>query len=171
MIKLIGAAIIILATTWAGFEAAKHLALRPKQLRQIKLALQSLEAEIMYGQTPLQDAARKLSKLVPMPLSLFFESFSSLLSSGNTTVKQAWEESLERVWGLMALKQGEFEILVQFGETLGRHDRHHQQKQILLTLTHLEREEAEAIDRQLKYEKMMKSLGFLSGLLLTLLLL
>ena len=29
----------------------------------------------------------------------------------------------------------------QFGETLGRHDRVSQQKQIMLTFTHLEREE------------------------------
>ncbi len=48
MFKLIGAAIIIIATTWAGFEAAKKLSMRPRQLRQLKVAMQSLEAEIMY---------------------------------------------------------------------------------------------------------------------------
>ena len=53
---------------------------------------------------------------------------------------------------------------------LGKSDKYHQQKQILLTLAHLEREESEAIDLQGKYEKMMKSLGFLSGLLLIILL-
>ena len=58
----------------------------------------------------------------------------------------------------------------QFGETLGRHDRISQQKQIMLTLTHLEREEADAIQAQATYEKMVKSLGFLSGLLLIILL-
>ena len=58
----------------------------------------------------------------------------------------------------------------QFGETLGRHDRISQQKQILLTLTHLEREERDASDKQQKYEKMIKSIGFLSGLLLIILL-
>jgi len=71
---------------------------------------------------------------------------------------------------LTALKQGEFEIMKQFGETLGRHDRLSQQKHIMLTLTHLEREESEAIQSQMKYEKMVKSLGFLSGLLLIILL-
>ena len=53
MFKLIGAILIIVATTWTGFEAARHLSERPKQLRQLKSALQSLEAEIMYGHTPL----------------------------------------------------------------------------------------------------------------------
>ena len=67
---------------------------------------------------------------------------------------------MKEVWGITALKKNEFEIMKQFGETLGRHDRVSQQKQILLTLTHLEREESEASDKQQKYEKMMKSLGF-----------
>jgi stage III sporulation protein AB len=71
---------------------------------------------------------------------------------------------------LTALKQGEFEIMKQFGETLGRHDRYSQQKQIMLTLSHLEREERDACERQAKYERMVKSLGFLSGLLLIILL-
>ena len=69
-----------------------------------------------------------------------------------------------------ALKKKEYEILRQFGETLGRHDLISQQKHIKLALTHLETEEAEANLAQAKNEKMVKSLGFLSGLLLILLL-
>ncbi|MDM5211737.1 stage III sporulation protein SpoIIIAB [Peribacillus sp. RS7] len=170
MFKLIGAAIIIIATTWAGFEAAKKLSMRPRQLRQLKVAMQSLEAEIMYGHTPLKEAARKLSKQMPKPLSIFFDTFANRLESGETTVKEAWDDSLKKIWQSLALKQGEFEILSQFGETLGKSDKYHQQKQIMLTMAHLEREESDALDRQGKYEKMMKSLGFLSGLLLIILL-
>lgn len=170
MFKLIGALIIILATTWTGFASANKLSMRPRQLRQLKVAMQSLEAEIMYGQTPLKEAAQKLSKQMPKPLSSFFEMFSKRLESGETTVKEAWDESLERIWESLALKQGEFEILSQFGETLGKSDKYHQQKQIMLTMAHLEREESDALDRQAKYEKMMKSLGFLSGLLIIILL-
>jgi stage III sporulation protein AB len=57
----------------------------------------------------------------------------------------------------------------QFGATLGQHDREHQQKQIRLTLNHLEREEGDAIESQNRYEKMLKSLGFLTGLLIVIL--
>ncbi|MDQ0231932.1 stage III sporulation protein AB [Metabacillus malikii] len=168
--KLIGAFLIIIATTWAGFEAAKHLSARTKQLRQLKVALQSLEAEIMYGHTSLIVASKNISKQLPMPLAMFFEHFSAKLSKGNTSVKVAWEESLNEVWRFTAFKQGEFEVLTQFGETLGKHDRISQQKHIKLALTHLEREESDAVDRQQRYEKMVKSLGVLSGLLLVILL-
>lgn len=170
MLKLVGAIIIMAATTWTGFEAARNFSLRPRQLRQLKSALQSLEAEIMYGHTPLHEASRRLAAQLTEPISKFFEKFSARLTDTETTVIEAWEESLNEVWKLTALKQSEFEIMRQFGETLGRHDRKSQQKQIMLTLAHLEREEAEAREKQMKYEKMMKSLGFLTGLLLIILL-
>lgn len=170
MIKLFGAVFILVATTWAGFEAAKHLSERTRQLRQLKVALQSLEAEIMYAHTPLTRAAENIAKQMPKPLSLFFDSFSKKLARGHTSVKVAWDESLQEIWKLTAFKQGELEVLKQFGETLGQHDRVSQQKHIKLTLTHLEREETDAVDRQNRYERMVKSLGFLSGLLLVILL-
>lgn len=171
MIKLIGAVFIIIATTWTGFEASSHLSERPRQLRMLKSALQSLEAEIMFGHTPLHEASKRLSTQMAKPLSWFFESFADKLVRSNTTVKLAWEESLKETWKMTAFKQGEYEIMKQFGETLGQHDRISQQKQIMLALSHLEREEQDAYDRQAKYEKMVKSLGFLSGLLLIILLL
>lgn len=170
MIKMMGAIIIIVATTWAGFEASRHLHERPKQLRLLKSALQSLEAEIMYGHTPLHEASRRLGSQLNKPLSWFFETFAKKLTETETTVKEAWEESLTEVWKLTAFKQGELEIMKQFGQTLGQHDRISQQKQIQLTLTHLEREEADAQEKQMKYERMVKSLGFLLGLLLVILL-
>lgn len=170
MMKIIGAIIIIVAATWTGFEVARHFHERPRQLRLLKSALQSLEAEIMYGHTPLHEASRRLAAQMTAPLSQFFETFASQLTDTETTVRDAWETSLKEVWKYTSLKKGEFEIMKQFGETLGRHDRASQQKQIQLTLLHLEREETDALGKQATYEKMVKSLGFLSGLLLVILL-
>lgn len=168
--KLLGAIIILIASTWTGFEAARHLSERPRQLRQLKVALQSLEAEVMYGHTPISEAMMNLAKQMQKPLSWFFESFAKKLRSGETSLKVAWDESLQEVWKFTAFKQGELEVMRQFGETLGQHDRASQQKHILLALAHLDREENDARDIQSRYEKMMKSLGFLAGLLLIILL-
>lgn len=170
MIKILGAFIIIMATTWTGFEVSRHLSERPRQLRQLKMALQTLDAEIMFGHTPLHEASRRLATQMLGPLAEFFNIFSNKLTGTDTTVKIAWNESLEEIWPLTALKESEQEILRQFGETLGRHDRISQQKQIMLAITHLEREEIDARDKQIRYEKMVKSLGFLTGLLLIILL-
>ena len=124
----------------------------------------------MYGHTPLHEASRRLAEQLNEPLSSFFASFADRLIKEDTTVKEAWAVSLNDIWKKTAMKGTELEIMKQFGETLGRHDRLSQQKQIMLTLTHLEREEAEARETQGKYEKMIRSLGFLSGLLIVILL-
>jgi stage III sporulation protein AB len=166
----IGAVLIIFATTWTGFEWAKKLNERPRQLRQLKVALQALEAEIVYGLTPLDEACYHLSTQLTKPLNGFFEEFSDRLKEAETSASEAWVDSLDNIWPYTALKNGELEILRQFGTTLGRHDREQQQKQIRLALAHLEREESEAIDNQTRYEKMVKSLGFLSGILIVVLL-
>lgn len=168
--KWIGAVCIILATTWSGFEASRLLRERTKQLRQLKMALQALEAEIMYGHTPLIDASLRLSQQLSRPLSWLFESFAQKLQKGTMNARQAWEESLHEIWKMTALKQGEFEIMKQFGETLGQYDHEIQQNYIRLTMVHLEREEGDAIEKQQRYEKMMKSLGVLTGILIVLLL-
>ncbi|WP_409297840.1 stage III sporulation protein SpoIIIAB [Peribacillus sp. SCS-26] len=171
MLKLIGAGLILSAASWGGFDMARRYTERTRHIRQLRSSLQALEAEIMYSHTPLKDASVKLSRQLPKPVSNLFDSFAVRLGDLGTTARDAWEGSLKEVWPELSLKREEFEILAQFGETLGMHDRASQQKQIHLTLTHLEREEKEAADRQLKYEKMLKSLGFLSGLLLVILLL
>ncbi|MGG4000379.1 stage III sporulation protein SpoIIIAB [Anoxybacillus sp. CHMUD] len=168
--KWIGAVCIILATTWSGFEASRLLRERTKQLRQLKMALQALEAEIMYGHTPLIDASLRLSQQLSRPLSWLFESFAQKLQKGTMNARQAWEESLHEVWKMTALKEGELEIMKQFGETLGQYDHEIQQNYIRLTMVHLEREEGDAIEKQQRYEKMMKSLGVLTGILIVLLL-
>ncbi|MFC0561626.1 stage III sporulation protein SpoIIIAB [Halalkalibacter alkalisediminis] len=169
--KLIGAVVIILATTWLGFEFAKRLSERPKQLRQLKVAIQSLEAEIMYGLTPLAEASEHIAKQMPKPISYFFEHFSNRLLTKQETAFEAWEESLKETWNLTSMLDSEREVMMQFGATLGQHDREQQQKQIKLTLAHLEREEHEAKERQHRYERMIKSLGFLTGLLIVILML
>ncbi|WP_400242311.1 stage III sporulation protein SpoIIIAB [Niallia sp. JL1B1071] len=170
MVKIIGAILILASTSWGGMEFSKLLSQRPKQIRALKSALQSLEAEIMYGHTPLHEASRRLAEQLSDPLSSFFGSFAERLIKEDTTVKEAWSLSLNDIWKKTAMKDTELEIMKQFGETLGRHDRFSQQKQIMLTLTHLEREEEEAREIQGKYEKMVRSLGFLSGLLIVILL-
>lgn len=168
--KWFGALLIIITSTWAGFNLSKRYRERTSQLRQLKVALQTLEAEIVYGLTPLSEACQKISSMIRYPLSEFFGRFSEKLSHGNCSVSEAWNESLQETIPHLSLNDNDIEILTQFGATLGQHDREHQQKQIRLTLLHLEREEMEAKDAQVRYEKMMKNLGLLGGLLIVILL-
>lgn len=166
----LGAIFILCGCTWTGFHLAKRLTERPRQLRQLKVALQTFEAEIMYGMSPLQEISDKVSRQLPSPVAFLFRCFSKRLKQGDKNAEEAWLYSLNETWPHTAMHKDEKEIMRQFGTTLGQHEKHQQQKHIRLAIIHLEKQEKEAIEKQKKYEKLTKTLGFLAGLLLIILL-
>lgn len=168
--KWIGALLLLCATTWVGFEFARKLNDRPKQIRQLKNALQILEAEILYSHSPVIEACESLAKQLPEPICWLFGSIGEDLNKEPAVLYDVWEKNVENFWPLTAFGRDEKEILKQFGRTLGQHDFSQQQKHIQLALTHLQRELEEAQEYQHRYSKMAKSLGFLTGLLVVLLL-
>jgi len=64
LLKLIGAGIILFSATMIGFQAAKIYANRPKEIRQLGIALQLLETEICYGSTTLPIALAYVSRRI-----------------------------------------------------------------------------------------------------------
>ncbi|MFC4558782.1 stage III sporulation protein SpoIIIAB [Virgibacillus kekensis] len=166
----IGALLFIGTTTWIGFEISSRLNNRPKHIRQLKNALQILEAEILYSQLPLQDAFQTIARQIPQPVSNFFQSLNESISKGNTELFRFWNEHVNELLRESALGANEGEILKQFGRTLGQHDFEQQQKHIMLTINHLDRELEDARENQARYSKMAKSLGLLCGLFVVLLL-
>ncbi|WEG14308.1 stage III sporulation protein SpoIIIAB [Pullulanibacillus sp. KACC 23026] len=169
--KIIGIILIVSTTTLIGFALAKRYRERPRQLRQLVTALQSLESEIMFGLTPVFEAASHLVEQLPSPSNRFFADLLVLLDKRDgRALTDIWSETTESFWTQTALKQAEKEIWKQFGQTLGQSDRENQKKHIRLAISHLEREEEEARIAQQQYEKMTKSLGILGGLLIVLLL-
>ncbi|MBP1950381.1 stage III sporulation protein SpoIIIAB [Virgibacillus litoralis] len=169
--KWIGALLFIGTTTLIGFEFSRKLNARPKHIRQMKNALQILEAEILYSQLPLHDAFQTIAKQIPEPTRSFFHRLSrSLLTEQGVNLYNVWDQHLNDLMKESAFGANEEEILQQFGRTLGQHDFEQQKKHIHLTVKHLDRELEDARDSQYKYSKMAKSLGLLCGLFIVLLL-
>ncbi|WP_203361786.1 stage III sporulation protein SpoIIIAB [Bacillus sp. REN10] len=169
--KWIGALFILFGSFWIGTEQGRKLSERTKQIRLLKSALQALEAEIVYGHTPLHESARKLSERLPPPIASLFSSFAHLLTTTEMDAPSAWRQSLNAIWPYTELKEEERSILLEFGDTVGKHDRLTEQKQILLTLTHLARQEQEAAEKYKQYGKLYRNLSVIGGLFIVLLLL
>lgn len=169
MIKLIGICLVLIATTFTGFEFANRLRKRTKQLRDFQSALSILESEIMFGQTPLAIASERISNQIPEPVAGFFHVLHENLLDGSDSISNIFSNTLDAYASKMQLKVQEIEILKQFGETLGKHDRHMQQKQIEIALTHLTRLEKEAHINQSNYEGMFQTIGVLAGMLIIIL--
>ncbi|HEX7056273.1 MAG TPA: stage III sporulation protein SpoIIIAB [Bacilli bacterium] len=171
VLKLIGTALVLIAGTLAGFAKAKELADRPQQIRELVHALQSLATEIGYGFTPLPQALGKLGKRLSAPLSALFQATSEQLSMAQgLSVDEVWRENVLLLWPKTALRRTEKEILLQLGAILGASGKEDQLKHLHLAIHELQREEAEALEERRRYEKMWKSLGFLLGALVVIVL-
>ncbi|WP_226582940.1 stage III sporulation protein SpoIIIAB [Halobacillus litoralis] len=163
----IGAVIVLTVTTWVGFDMASRFKRRPGHIRQWKNALQMIEAEMVYGQSSLREVCENLSRQLPKPINKFFENM--MKEEWCDEFSSLWSRNIKSHWSMNAMGKNELEILVQFGRTLGQHDLEQQQKQIQLTLHHLDRELHEAIEVGDQYQKMAKGMGILSGLLVIIL--
>lgn len=172
MIQFAGAILVLFAGTMIGYLQAARYAARPRQIRQLTHALQRLETEIQYGQTPLPEALSRIAEVVPPPVSgLFYEIARSLAGGTGATVRESWEKALAEGWGRTSMKQPEREALARLGSTLGASGREDQLKHVRLTMIQLQTEEAAARDEQNRYEKMSRSLGVLGAALVVILML
>lgn len=172
MVKLIGAAFIVFSASMVGWQIAKFYVMRAQQVRSWILSLQLLETEIVYGGTPLQRAFQKIGQRVQPEIGCFFLTAANHMTSeeGHST-NTCWQAALEQHWKQTALRKEEKDVITSLGYSLGNSDREDQQKHLRLSITQLSSIEEEARIEQSKYEKMYKSLGVLSGLLVAILML
>ncbi|WP_010274066.1 stage III sporulation protein SpoIIIAB [Paenibacillus senegalensis] len=167
MLNVLGAVLILFASTMFGFRQSLQLSRRPKQIRELIQALQRLETEIVYGFTPLSDALQSAGRpFSPAIAALFQEAAGRLESDQGRTAEECWARAVETVWADTSMKTGEREVLERLGCSLGISDRDDQQKHIRLAVTHLQAEEQKASTAQQKYAGMWKSLGLLAGALI-----
>ena len=170
MLKLVGAVIIMFSATMVGFQAASMYSHRPKEIRRLIVALQLLESEIFYGSTTLAIALDHVAKRLEGEIGLIFHTAADYLTHyDGLSTADCWEMAIEKTWSKTAMKKQEREILVHLGKVLGRSDKEDQRNHIRLAIMNLQSEEVTARDDQQKYEKMYKSLGFLCGVLVVIL--
>ncbi|MFC5403949.1 stage III sporulation protein SpoIIIAB [Cohnella soli] len=175
MIKFAGALLVLLAGTMIGFLQAARFAARPRQIRELLHALQRLETEVGYGQTPLPEALAGIGKSMTGPLAALFSEIASRLSAESAesgeTVKQIWEKSISERWAATAMRKTEMAALLRLGATLGGSGKDDQLKHIRLAAIQLQAEEGAAREDQRRYEKLSRSLGMLGAALVVIVML
>ncbi|GAA4709890.1 stage III sporulation protein SpoIIIAB [Brevibacillus fulvus] len=170
MVKLIGCILVLFSASMVGWQLGRRYANRSSQLRALLLALQMLETEIVFGLTPLNRAFVKIGQRVPREIGNLFQTAAELLQTARELSTQAClQAAIDKHWPQTALRKDERDVLSSLAFVLGSSDVEDQQKHLRLAITHLHALEEEARVEQGKYEKMYKSLGFLGGLLVVIL--
>jgi len=169
VLKLIGALLVVAASSLWGWQMSRNYARRPVELRQFIAALQMLETEITYAATPLPEALGGVAEQVSAPAASFFRQVSSELGTHRgCSAREAWHDTLAEYGVLSALGASDFSILRGLGNSLGISDRSDQSKHLHLAAEQLKTALAMAEEAALKNVKLWNYMGLLSGLVLVL---
>lgn len=164
-LKIIGGLLIVSASGLMGILFSNRLSLRHKELNNLRRFMQMLETEVIYGATPLPSALRNISVKADGTLSRFFSSISdSLTDRSFYTVRDAWTYSAEKVLMESSLQRADIELIKSFGNILGSSDRDDQKKHFELFYLQLKHQEDAAQEEIKRSAKMYRSLGFLLGI-------
>ena len=165
LLKIIGGFLIILASGLLGILFSNRLSIRHKELANLRRLMQMLETEVTYGATPLPVALSSVSNKSEGLISSFFSSISEHLSDRIFyTVREAWTDSAEAVLTHSSLLRADIELIKSFGSTLGCSDREDQKKHFQLFYLQLRHQEEAALEEINRSAKMYRSLGFLLGI-------
>lgn len=170
MIKVMGAILFITSTSLVGFDISRQLTLRTAQLRMFIYSLQMIEAEMTYSYDSLRHIFQKVKHKTTFPVAQFYDSLAERLGEPVANFTTIWDEELAKLANKSTLKVEEINILQQFGQNIGNHTIEQQQKQIKLTIYYLQKQLDEAIEHKNKYDKTVKSISFLIGLFIVLIL-
>lgn len=170
MISLIAIPIIVGATTLIGYTYSNRLLKRSQVIKQVIYGLQILESEIVFGLTPLQTAFDKISKQIPHPANLLFRETAELVQVHNN-ISVSVEKAITNLEKILPMEAEEKSVILQLATSLGKYDTGSQQLHIRNAIINLERIQTIASENYIKYGKMARYLGLLSGLLIVILLL
>ncbi|HHY77467.1 MAG TPA: stage III sporulation protein AB [Clostridiales bacterium] len=164
MLKGIGALMIILSTSLLGMLISSKYSIRLKEIRNLRFSLQMLESEIVYSATPIPYACYNVGlKSDPLWKKFFMTISKNLMERKFYSMDEAWEQAIMYALEDSSLKDIDIELLRSFGKILGKSDIEDQKKYFKLIYTQLEQHEKMAEDEKKSNEKMYRSMGFLLG--------
>ena len=123
MFKLLGALLVIVGSTAAGFIYSDKFRKRTQQLNEFLRCLFQLQNEIVYTHTSLPEGLKNLSKTSTFPIDKFFKEVSQLLEKNEVdTVYDAFVQEFKHFENELFLEKEDIEVIVNFSKTLGESD-------------------------------------------------
>lgn len=164
MLKGIGALLIVISSGLLGIALSGKYSMRPKEIRKLRFSLQMLETEVVYGSTPIPYACYNVGIKSDKPWSSFFLAVSeNLVNRRFFSMEEAWNQAMIETLSNSSINSADKELIRNFGRIVGKSDTEDQKKLFKLFYVQLEHQEKAAEDERKCNEKMYKSMGFLMG--------
>jgi stage III sporulation protein AB len=167
MIKIIGCAVILGASTMVGFIYSERLKYRVFQLNEVQRAVHQLQNEITYVHALLPDAFKSVADKSKEPIKELFNKTSELLSDNEyENVYEAMSSAMSLIKGTLYLNSDDINVILDLSKTLGESDIEGQNSIFLLTKENLKKQIKISEEFMNKNIKMYRYLGFSFGAML-----
>ena len=171
MIKIIGCAVIIVASTMAGYIYSERLKFRVNQLNEVQRAIYQLQNEITYVHALLPDAFKSVASKSREPIKEFFNKTSELLSDNEyENVYEAMNSAMNSIKSRLNLTFEDINVILDLSKTLGESDIEGQNNIFSLTIENLKKQIKISEEFMKKNVKMYRYLGFSFGAMLVIVL-
>ena len=167
MIKIIGCAVILGASTMAGFIYSERLKYRVFQLNEVERAIHQLQNEITYVHALLPDAFKSVAQKSKNPIRELFNKTGELLSGNEyDNVYEAMNSAMNTIKSGLSLNCDDINVILDLSKTLGESDIEGQKNMFTLTIGNLKKQIKISEEFMKKNIKMYRYLGFSFGAML-----
>ena len=171
-IKMLGAFLIISSTSIIGYCYGRRFSNRLNNLIYMEQCIKILETEIVYGAILLPEALNNVYNKGNKKVSFIFNDIKNcLIEDKKGDIYNSFSKVSSSLKNNLHFKDEDVEIFLSLGRVLGSSDRKDQEKNFGLILKQISFLEKEARLERDKNEKMFKSLGILTGLVIVIILL
>lgn len=172
MVKIVGAALVIIACGAMGIVKSQELKQRQKELYLVKRMLLLLRGEIKYSRTPLPEAFINIGKRMGGELGGFLTGVGEQLEKQEgRPFSDVWKQAVNKDLCGTKLNKEDKEQLKRMGENLGYLDGEMQMNIIELQLEQVETQLERLEQSMAGKTRVYNCVGIFSGLLIAIVLL
>lgn len=165
-LKMIILILIFITSTLIGMMLSKKYVNRVKELREFKNALNMFGTKIKFTYEPIPSIFLEISEKITGNIGKIFQTAAEYMTE--TTADIAWKKALDTAYTNM--KTTDIDTIMGLGRLLGTTDVEGQLSEIKLVDEFLNKQLEDAEFEKRKNEKMYRTLGIVSGLTITILL-
>ena len=171
MLRLAGSICIVGGTSFYGIWMSRRYAGRLEELEELRHMIFLLKGQILYANAPLQEAFDTVGRRTKGELSKFFIGVAERMNQQSGEVFSViWDKAVDQMSPDALLSKSDREKLKHLGTHLGFLDREMQERNLLLYLEELDLRIQDMRDHRQERCRLYSSLGVMSGLFLTILL-
>lgn len=169
MVRLVGAALLILGGLGLGLAAAGRLSARVRDLRELESAVETLERELGWRLAPLPEGLLRAAEgAAGGTARLFRLCAEEAVRLNGRSFRQVWAACIGDAQ--LCLDREDAAILAELGSVLGRYDGDSQRQALERAAERLAGQRERAVERRDRLGRLYGILGAGGGLLLVILL-